>query len=231
MKASAIANLALWVAPTLLLGQSASPPTNLINPAGSNLEDAYQVNYAANLNIADGVVNVTNAGGSAGATAPTSSNTAGDICANVYVYQPNEQLAACCSCLTTPNGLYAWPVIFGPSALLTNVANKPNSVVIKLVATSPGTDAATGNPVCDATFQTAPLSLVPGLAAWGTHPHRTPTSAIGITETVFDKRGLSLGEAMKLQNDCNGLGTGGQCPTCLNMGLARPTVAATGPSF
>ena len=102
-----VLKLGLWAMPAILLGQTAPAPPNLLNPAGSNLEDAYQVNYAANLAIADGVVHIANAGSASGNTPATPSNKSGDVCANVYVYRPNEQLAACCSCLTTPNGLYA----------------------------------------------------------------------------------------------------------------------------
>ena len=225
MNAQLLIKFAGVILPVALFGQTAPPPAYLLNPVGSNLEDAFQVNYTANLNLADAVVNVANAGSSAANVAPTSSNTSGDVCVNVYVYRPTEQLAACCSCATTPNGLYSWPVIYGSSALLANATNKPNSVVIKVVATSPATSSTATNIVCDPTFGTAPLSLVPGLAVWGTHIHATPTSTIGLTETAFNKPGLSLGEATKLQNDCAALGSGQRCPGCLNMGLAQPAPA------
>ncbi|MBV9939032.1 MAG: DUF11 domain-containing protein [Acidobacteriaceae bacterium] len=43
--------------------------------------DAYQLNYASNLNLGDGVVNLTNSGASAGANTPVvGQNSYGDIC-------------------------------------------------------------------------------------------------------------------------------------------------------
>lgn len=215
-------SLSALFGPAALLAQTGPAPANLMNPAGSNLQDAYQTEYVSNLNTADAVVNIANAGSSAGNIAPTSSNVSGDICANVYVYQANEQLLACCSCGTTPNGLYSWPVIFGSRALLANATTRPSSLAIKLVATSPSSNSTAGSPVCDPTFQKAPLSLVPGLAAWSTHPHLTPSPNFAITETAFSDSALSTGEAYKLQSDCLSLGSTRQCPGCSNAGLAEP---------
>ena len=61
--------------------------------------DAFQISYASNLNIGDSVVNLTNAGTVNGA------DPAGEICANVYTFDPAEELISCCTCLVTPNGL------------------------------------------------------------------------------------------------------------------------------
>src|SRR5690242_6193497 len=61
--------------------------------------DAYQVRYAANMNIGDSVVNLTNTG-TQGGFEPT-----GNICANVYVWAEDQQLVACCACPLTPNHL------------------------------------------------------------------------------------------------------------------------------
>ena len=56
--------------------------------------DSYQIRYAANLNIGDSFVDVTNNGASGG-----------NICVNVYTFDQSEELLACCSCFVTPNGL------------------------------------------------------------------------------------------------------------------------------
>ncbi len=61
--------------------------------------DAFQIDYASNLNIGDSVVNITNAGTVNGA------DPLGEICANVYTFDPAEELISCCTCLVTPNGL------------------------------------------------------------------------------------------------------------------------------
>ena len=61
--------------------------------------DAFQVRYAANLNVGDSVINISNAGTQNAGGALT------NICANVYAFSPDEQLIACCSCTVTPNAL------------------------------------------------------------------------------------------------------------------------------
>src|ERR1700722_4464018 len=64
--------------------------------------DAFQIGYAANLNIGESTLNMSNSGWQGGfinAIPPT----VGNICANVYVFDPQEEEISCCSCLITPN--------------------------------------------------------------------------------------------------------------------------------
>jgi len=192
------------------------------------LDGPYQVNYASHLDLADGVVNVTNSGASAGSNVPVVNfNSYGDICVNAYVYAPDQELAACCSCLVSPNSLHSWPVSFGTSNLLHNVnnttvlasINATHSVVIKLLATAPnGIPALTDScPRPD-----SPNGVVNGLVAWGTHSHPTNVPGAALTETQFVNSSLSTGELGKLTNDCRAsltTGSGSQCPGCLTGGL------------
>lgn len=200
---------------------AANQPTNILNPDGSNLEDAYQINYSSHLDIADNVINIMNAGSSAASIAPVAgSNTPGSICVNAYVYESDEKLLACCSCNTSSNGANFWPVIYGSSALLANAAARPSSVVIKLLATSPGSTATP----CDPSFKNAPFSLVPGMTASSTHAHPTNAAPNSFTETLFLNRPLSMGEATKLQTDCSALGTAGLCPGCQAGSFVQPAL-------
>jgi hypothetical protein len=203
-------------------------PTVLFAQAG---DSPYQVNYASNLNLGDGVVNVTNDGASATAPPIVNGNSYGDICVNAYVYAPDQELAACCSCLVSPNSIHAWPVIFGSGALLANVNNTTvansiattHSVVIKLLATQ-----AVGIPSLNVSCNRpdTPGTLVAGMIAWGTHSHPTNTPSVAITETPFVNGTLSAGELSKLTGDCNNLltrGSGSVCPGCITGGLALNT--------
>ena len=100
-------SLAALILPAALFGQANDGP--------------FQINYASHLSQGDGVVNVTNDGFTAGGSTPVvGGNSYGDICVNVFVYAPDQELAACCSCLVTPNALHSWPISFGPGNLLSN---------------------------------------------------------------------------------------------------------------
>ena len=213
----------------------------LILPAalfGQFNDGAFQVNYASHLSQGDGVVNVTNDGWQAGTNTPVvGSNSYGDICVNVFVYAPDQELAACCSCLVTPNALHSWPISFGPGNLLSNLNNTAirnsifgdgtgnGSVVIKLLGTLP-TGAGAGTSDFCPRPDMANAVITAGLMAWGTHSHPTNiANAVSITETRFEPGNLSTGEFNKLQQDCSYLltrGSGSVCPNCQTGGLAVP---------
>ena len=65
----------------------------------------YQIGYAANLNIGDSVLNLSNDGRQGGFLGALPFKTEGNICVNVYTFDPAEEEIACCACLVTPNGL------------------------------------------------------------------------------------------------------------------------------
>src|SRR3954469_13666401 len=77
-----------------------------VSPTNVTLDGPYQVRYASNLNVGDSVINITNSGArGAGLNSGTTASVTGAICANVYVFSPDEQMISCCSCPVTPNGL------------------------------------------------------------------------------------------------------------------------------
>ena len=175
--------------------------------AQAKLDSPFQVRYASNLNIGESYINITNSGASGG-----------NICVNVYAFSPDEQEISCCTCTVTPNGLYN----LGVNRDLTSntlTPAKPNSVVVKLVATKPagGCNAATptgsGNP------------LATGLLAWGTTLHYNGASAgYDTTETAFSPATLSAAEEARITSFCafaqaNGSGYG-ICASCRAGGLA-----------
>jgi hypothetical protein len=136
----------------------------------------YQIGFAANLNIGDSVVNITNDGFNGGVFNPAAP-TAGNICVNTYVFDPQEEEIGCCACLVTPNGLNSLSV---KSDLISNNLTPavPTSVVIKLLGSLPSTTAAGNFTICNpATAGTTMLTALEyGMVAWGStlEPAATP---------------------------------------------------------
>src|ERR1017187_9873952 len=97
-------------------------------------DGAYQVGIAANLNIGDAVVNLSNTGENFPNLIP---DPRMNICVNAYVFDPQEEEIGCCSCLVTPDGLNSLSVI---SDLISNNLTPavPVSLTIALLASGPG---------------------------------------------------------------------------------------------
>ena len=172
----------------------------------------YSVDYFTNRNNPQGqdqFVNIINPG-TIGSPMLESTAGGGILCANLYVFDRNEELAECCSCKISADGLLQLSVNVNLTANpLTGVS--PNSGVIKLVSTIPV------NGVCDAE---APFTtLQDKLLAWGTHLQmpvtgcvqmlvtgggQTPVSGTCVTtEREFQFAPLSAAEAAFLPTACN----------------------------
>ena len=168
----------------------------------------YQVRYLSNLNVVDSFVNISNVGALSG------NDPAGRICANIYVFDPNEEPVSCCACPVTPNGLVS---LSARDSLVANplTFNNPNSLVVKIVYT-----AMTGG-ACDAgqlplpaplpvSFPVNPadIGLVRGGVAWAVTPHgyipsgQTNPTEYRMTETPFLNAELSPTEYVKLVSVC-----------------------------
>ena len=179
--------------------------------------DAFQVKYAANLNIGDSYVDITNTGAAVplAVALPVSQN----ICANVYTFDPAEELISCCTCSVTPNGLQSLSVL---KSLISNPLTPaiPTSVVIKILASTGTCNAAT----------VSPRDLTGGLLAWGTTLHQntsTAAASYSVTETAFTQARLSEAEFLHITSTCgfiqsNGSGFG-ICKGCAAGGLGAST--------
>jgi hypothetical protein len=166
-----------------------------------------QVKYVPNLNIGDAYVNITNSG-----------TSGGNVCANIYTFDPAEELVSCCTCNVTPNGLQSLSVL---GSLISNPLTPaiPTSVTVKIVATAG---------ICNASA-IAPNTLAPGLLAWGTALHALPTTPVtyGVTETAFAPASVSLEDFAHISSFCgfiqaNGSGFG-ICKGCAAGGLGAGT--------
>lgn len=123
--------------------------------AQTAVDSVFGVRYVSNFsgaNANDTIINVTNTGesqglfrlvytpGVNGGTTQVTEN--GNICVNLYVYDPNEELLACCSCPLTPNATGSWSFQKDILPFLSAVV-PPTSVTIKLLATAQPNDGVT----------------------------------------------------------------------------------------
>jgi hypothetical protein len=145
--------------------------------------DSYQVNYYSG---GDGTLRVINTG-QIGSPIDTATNH-GKVCADIYVFDSNQEMLECCSCAITANGLLTEPSVALLSNPLTGVP--PTTGVIKIVADNqPGTK-------CDPRTIINPVES--GLRAWETHPQ-----GAALTETVFANAPLTNTEQSFLGQACS----------------------------
>ena len=180
---------------------------------------ALQVRYAANLDAGDAVINLSNSGANGANFSGPGFGNSGNICVSVYAFSPDEQLASCCSCLITPNGLASLSVVNDlTSNTLTGV--HPSSVVIKLLSSLAGGDGTGSSCIGSQAFPNVPA---PGMLAWGTTLHPSASGTLSVVETPFSPSTLSQQELTSLTNRCtNIIGNGssfGICRSCRGGGL------------
>ncbi len=121
------------------------------------------------------------------------SSPVGDICANVYVFDANQEMVACCSCRVTPNGLLSISV----ANSLTN--NPVTSVVpvsgdIKIISTQ-----AQGTRTC--TPLTYNGGIAPSLVGWASHIETSGGTAAGTFISVADLLGWPVVPGMQVGTD------------------------------
>jgi hypothetical protein len=230
-----LATVALATAAFAQITGSTGAPPNPAFPLGANqasLDVGAQVRYVANLNIGDSYIDFTNTGVNGNNALGPGVGTTGNMCVNVYAFDPNEELIACCSCLVTPDQTVSLSVNTNINAH--SVEAGLTSLTVKLVSVSPlvvsntnpsltnCTNSAAGfvNVVVGgATITTPTATLQTGLAAWGTTVHSGPTAGVfSETETAFTPFTLSASEATSIFGRCasiiGNLSGNGICSTC-----------------
>ncbi len=171
----------------------------MARPCVAQANDVYHLNYFSNAFIATGenevydqTVRIINTG-QIGSPIDPATNF-GTVCANIYVFDTNQEMISCCSCPITANGLLQLSV---NNNLVSNTltAVTPTSGVIKIVADLACNAFSIGQPVGS------------GLRAFGTH---LPTAGFGtpavtniFTETEFQTAPLQDPEAGFLGNACS----------------------------
>ncbi len=141
-----------------------------------SINDVYQVGY---FNNNDGLaVRIINTG-QIGSPIDAASGH-GTVCADIYVFDANQEMLACCSCPLTANELTELRSV----QTLTRV--EPPTGVIKIVS----------DRGCDATNITAPVPA--GLRAFQVNPQRG-----GLTETLYQPAPLTVTEQNFLGQTCS----------------------------
>jgi hypothetical protein len=193
----------------------------------SSADSVFQIGYASNVNIGDSYVNISNDGASMTTISIASgSNTlavSGSICANVYAFNPDEELLSCCSCPITPNGLVSLSV---QRDLLNNTLTgrvNPSAVVIKMIGSTPpiaGAGGTTATP-CGNSASGLFSVVARGMVGWVTSLHAN-TAAVpttyAVTENPFTPGDASPSEITRIANTCTffqAQGSGnGICNSC-----------------
>jgi hypothetical protein len=178
------------------------------------LDTAYPVRYAANLSGGDSYFDLQNTGAQGDSPLgpngiPGINGVTGNICVNIYAFDPNEELVSCCSCLITPGAtvhLTALNDLASASLSATGVA--PLSISVELVeslagAGGSGTSCANSAALTSVTSTTFPLVDGPnGMAAWGTTIHPDAAPVYLTTETPFTPATLTTNHLNSLTGRC-----------------------------
>jgi len=127
---------------------------------GTECESSYQLRYLANLTAGDSFLNATNDGSVItvasvrGTTNLVGNYSTGNICVNVYTFDPAEELVSCCACKITPNGLVS---LSAQQDLISNTLTpaSPTAITVKLLSTTPiiqGSNPLTAAESCNPAF-------------------------------------------------------------------------------
>jgi|SRR3984957_6293872 hypothetical protein len=158
--------------------------------------DTLKVDYFANANTSgapDGTLRLTHPG-----------TAAGNVCASLFVFDPEQELTECCSCLLTPDGLRTLSVNTDLTGNpLTGVVLRTG--LVKIVSTIP---------VAGACPLPTKVNSEPAVRAWLTHIQNGNFSE---TETASSDATLSAGEVTRLAAECTAIkldGSGRGVCTC-----------------
>jgi hypothetical protein len=138
--------------------------------------------------------------------------TSGSLCAEIYVFDRDQQLSECCGCLVSPDGLRTLSV---NTDLTGNplTGAKSRTGVVKIVSAD-----ASANPSCDPTAITPKASLV----AWSTNIQKQSASAFVVTETTFQLGPLGDDELAGLKSQCSFSSTLGSGQGVCSCGSGAP---------
>ncbi len=155
--------------------------------AQAQTQALYRVDYFANANtggVPDATIRLDNDG----------SDAASNLCADIFIFDSNEEMSECCACLETPDGLRTLSVNADLTANpLTGVLL--NTGVIKIVPASP----AAGT--CPVPYYINPIAGAE-IQSWATH---IQNNTFAVTETASQVSVLSSAEETALARQCGAI--------------------------
>jgi len=176
-------------------------------------EDFYYLTYYSDALVpgVSGTVHIVNPG-----TALTKINANGrplngNLCADIYVLNNDEQVVECCGCILTPDSERTINI---HTNLLGNPDNPglvTNDGVIKTISATP-------DPGCDPTGDRGAVRPTPSLRLWATHIQTVP-AGFAETEEEFETAPLSSNELLFLENQCSAIFTSGSGPGVCTCGF------------
>jgi hypothetical protein len=179
---------------------------------GQGISDVYWVNYYSNRGFAtavtigpvlDQTVRIINPGEQGTPLAAKH----GAVCADIYVFNADQEMIECCNCRITANGLLTLSVNFDLTDNPLTGFPPPRDGVIKIISDNQAN--------CDAT---SPVP-VPDIRAWSTHLQAPGGAVLVTTEDEFLNAPLQQDELSFLGQACSFvlfLGSGKGSCTCGN---------------
>jgi hypothetical protein len=166
-------------------------------------QNPYKVDYFSNANTGgapDGTLRLDNPGGAAGA----------NLCADIFIFDMNEELSECCSCLETPDGLRTL-------SINTNLTANPLTGVVLATGVIKVVAAALSGGSCPVPTH---IATVAGgeIKGWTTH---IQNSNFSITETASQDSILSATEESRLAKQCGAIVSVGSGSGICNCGTGN----------
>jgi len=154
------------------------------------ISDVYWVSYYSNRANADAALDQTVRIVNPGEQGTPISGKHGTVCADIYVFDSNQEMTECCACRVTANGLLVLSVKSITGNPLTGFPPPANGV-LKIIS-----DAQAN---CDAT---SPVPT-PDLRAWATHLQSPDGKSLVTTEEEFAEAPLQQDELSFLGQACS----------------------------
>jgi hypothetical protein len=172
--------------------------------ANAQTSDVYQLTYyshPSNTTGEDTTFHIINTGTAVTTLDNNGLPTNGKLCADIYVFNDDEQEVACCGCVLTPDSETTLSIEHNLLSNPINPAILTNDGVIKIIS---GSLNGPGGKSCDPAAEVAPIIPVEELRAWGTHLQAEGT-ALFETEEAFASAPLTNSELNFAANLCSAI--------------------------